>query len=766
MIANAAAKATELENQWPFTWFSHELYPTERTTVSGCLTVDNDYAASPVRVVLSQTAEPYDEGDGYIYWAETESDGTFTIRNVRPGTYTLTAYALSGGNTSQLTREVVVVSGANTDLGNVVWRPERFGTEVFRIGESNRLSDGYKLSDADRSYSLYQESPANLTFTTGSSNEATDWYYAQTKVGTWNIKFNVDDPNHPFRLTAAAAGAANVTRINVNVNGAEMANNTWTYQSDGSVYRSAVLSGRYQQHTLDLPAGVLKAGENTIALELSDHNYATSGIAGIMWDCIKLEMDEATETYDFTAFEGSPINQNADHYAAGTTLYLLAVADNDFNNRFAIGPKERTGTGGFYFRKAGTTYKGLYSQWDNRNFSILNLVKGNRVTLTLSNNVETLKFVSGDAVVSGKTYTVEADGNLDFVTTGEVYIEKVVIEEPVSSVPVTVGVAGYSNEYNFKGLGEETADISATSPLTSAGGETFGNRFEFASGVKTTDVKFTKKYGLKILWAHKLFYVKDLKVGEKVTINFTTTAINISGTSILNNVDDNGAITSGTTYTEKTAGALILDNQDKNTTIEDITISKAEQNIGGATLVSENALDFTNVDDIKAYVATDANAGSVTFKQVKKVPANTPLYLTADDVVSVEVPVLDGDAETITTNLLKGSATAATSLTSTTATKYYVFGVLNNEAGFYPVSANGSLTSAAGKAYLELTADQTTANTRISMVFDDGSETTDISTAEVSTAKEDNVWYTLQGVRVAAPTKGIYVKNGKKVMVK
>ena len=393
-------------------------------------------------------------------------------------------------------------------------------------------------------------------------------------------------------------------------------------------------------------------------------------------------------------------------------------------------------------------------------------MKGNRVTLTLSNNVETLKFIDGDVVVSGKTYTVVADGSLDFITTGSVYIEKVVIEDPVESVPVTVGVAGYSNKYDFKRLGEETADISATIPLTSAGGETFGNRFEFASGVKTTDVKFTKNYGLKILWANKLFYVKDLKVGEKVTINFTTTAINISGTSILNDVDDNGAITNGTTYTVKTAGALILDNQDKNTTIEDITISKAEQDIGSATLVSENALDFTNVDDIKAYVATDAKAGSVTFKQVKKVPANTPLYLTADDVVSVEVPVLDGDAETITTNLLKGSATAATSLTSTTATKYYVFGVLNDEAGFYPVSANGSLTSAAGKAYLELTADQTAANARNSMVFDDGSETTDISTAEVSTAKEDNVWYTLQGVRVAAPTKGIYVKNGKKVMVK
>ncbi len=94
---------------------------------------------------------------------------------------------------------------------------------------------------------------------------------------------------------------------------------------------------------------------------------------------------------------------------------------------------------------------------------------------------------------------------------------------------------------------------------------------------------------------------------------------------------------------------------------------------------------------------------------------------------------------------------------------------MNDEAGFYPVGTSNTLTSAAGKAYLELTAEQAgtaqTSAARISMVFDDGSETTGISTAEVSTAKEDNAWYTLQGVRVAAPTKGIYVKNGKKVVI-
>ncbi|MBQ8713214.1 MAG: hypothetical protein IJ551_10420 [Prevotella sp.] len=68
------------------------------------------------------------------------------------------------------------------------------------------------------------------------------------------------------------------------------------------------------------------------------------------------KVSAATETYDFTAFEGNPINQDADHYAAGTTFFLLAVEGNDFNNRFAIGPNSRIGDKGFYFRKADATY--------------------------------------------------------------------------------------------------------------------------------------------------------------------------------------------------------------------------------------------------------------------------------------------------------------------------------------------------------------------------------------------------------------------------
>ncbi|MBQ8127596.1 MAG: hypothetical protein IJ176_04260 [Prevotella sp.] len=490
-----------------------------------------------------------------------------------------------------------------------------------------------------------------------------------------------------------------------------------------------------------------------------------------------IKANAVTKTYDFVvADEGSQLAPTYGETVTtgGADLQLISTATNTFDNRIAVGPTNRNNgtSAGFIFRTAGD-WRGLWSQYEDRNFSILNLVKGNRVTITISKDAETLKFVGGDAVVSGKTYTVEADGNLDFVTTGGVYIEKVVIEDPAASVLVSVGMEGHSDTYSLVQAAEGSIVLPTWGAELTSGGvalnllatadNTFDNRIAVGPISRNNDsgncFKFRTAGNYKGLWsqyADRNISILNLKKGEQVTFTIS------NGDATLKFVGGD-AVVSGQTYTVEADG-----NLDFVTTgsvyIEDITISKAEQNIGGATLVSENALDFTNVDDIKAYVATDANAGSVTFKQVKKVPANTPLYLTAEAVISVEVPVLGSDAETITTNLLKGSATAATSLISTNDIKYYVFGVLKDEAGFYPVSTSNALTSAAGKAYLELTADQ--AASRISIKFDDDNETTGINFADMVPTTDDNACYTLQGIRVAQPIRGIYVRNGKKVFIK
>ena len=65
---------------------------------------------------------------------------------------------------------------------------------------------------------------------------------------------------------------------------------------------------------------------------------------------------------------------------------MLAYGDETFDNRIAVGPTNRNNDSGncFKFRTAGN-YKGLWSQYADRNISILNLKKGEQVTFTISN---------------------------------------------------------------------------------------------------------------------------------------------------------------------------------------------------------------------------------------------------------------------------------------------------------------------------------------------------------------------------------------------
>ena len=82
------------------------------------------------------------------------------------------------------------------------------------------------------------------------------------------------------------------------------------------------------------------------------------------------------------------------------------------------------------------------------------------------------------------------------------------------------------------------------------------------------------------------------------------------------------------------------------------------------TLTAASALDFSGLS-LEAYIVkdNDASDGYVTLTQVNKVPANTGLVLKASSTGSpIDVPVLTGDADDVTGNLMAGSATATTAV--------------------------------------------------------------------------------------------------------
>lgn len=167
-------------------------------------------------------------------------------------------------------------------------------------------------------------------------------------------------------------------------------------------------------------------------------------------------------------------------------------------------------------------------------------------------------------------------------------------------------------------------------------------------------------------------------------------------------------------------------------------------------------LDFTNVSGIEAYIVSGLTESSASIKKVNKVPAGEGIILkrTGTDE-SFDIPFAES-AEPIAKNYMVG-VTKEKDMTNVT-NAYILSGGL-----FYECSG-GKL--AAGKAYLndEDGVWAAAAGAPSFSIIVDG-ETTGIENVK-GEAITNSQYYTLDGRRVAAPTKGIYIVNGKKVVVK
>lgn len=292
MIADAKKMASEKQKEWPFQWFSNALYPLDRATVSGCINVTTGQRKDSIQVVLAEpNTDVYAQGKKYIFWALTDQDGNFTIKNVRKGNYALYAWALAGDNTDELCQKDINVEDEQMELGTINWTPTCYETKLWQIGSNNRRSDGFNLSDHLRAYGMWNDVPANLNFTIGESKESTDWYYAQTQNGTWTINFKTDKSyTGNLYLTASVAGAANKPKVAVALNGNTRA--TWSTYSDSGIFRSAMLGGKHNLYKLTIPASLLKTADNKLTLTMS--GIKSNG--GVMWDCIKLEAGSKVTT--------------------------------------------------------------------------------------------------------------------------------------------------------------------------------------------------------------------------------------------------------------------------------------------------------------------------------------------------------------------------------------------------------------------------------------------------------------------------------------
>ena len=211
---------------------------------------------------------------------------------------------------------------------------------------------------------------------------------------------------------------------------------------------------------------------------------------------------------------------------------------------------------------------------------------------------------------------------------------------------------------------------------------------------------------------------------------------------------------------------------------------------------TSTSLDFTSMEvkGVKAYTATGYNygTGTIWLSRVKMVPAQTGVLVMTNESGEFDIPTVS--VASVYENMFVGSEIAQTIYTNETidGVNYMNYYLSNGDygVGFYKAKSEGVKMSA-NRCYLQIPYREKTSGARgesidatptlSEMILSD--EEDDIIAIPVfgSTSGEDDgstsvqdflnvqssdVYYNLQGQRVDNPSKGLYINNGKKIVIK
>ncbi len=253
----------------------------------------------------------------YQFWTLATPEGDFTISNVRPGTYTLHAFA--DGVLGEFAKaDITVEAGKPLDLGSLTWTPVRHGKQLWDIGIPNRNASEFFMADhstdLDIALQYAKLFPDDITYNIGKSDYHKDWFFDQPPHNTdpaahaapffgvvgadnrtganghatpFTIKFDL--PNAPASGTATlrlaiCGGGPRSLAVTVNDQPAGQVNRI---TNDGTP-KEHQISGMWYEREVPFNAILLKAGSNTLTLTVPEGAVSN----GLEYDYIRLELDE------------------------------------------------------------------------------------------------------------------------------------------------------------------------------------------------------------------------------------------------------------------------------------------------------------------------------------------------------------------------------------------------------------------------------------------------------------------------------------------
>lgn len=318
LYADARAEAAREAGKWPYSWVDSPAYAKKdaRSTVTGRLQLDDPAGPDGLKNLKVGLAAPDEcwqkDAKHYQFWADGAENGSFSIPHVRPGRYTL--YAFADGILGEFVcKDIEVPAGGSLDLGRLEWKPRREGRPVFEIGLPNRNGSEFALGGEFRNPEvvlLYAQSfPGDVTYTVGESDYRSAWPYlhvphrttADVKVlpffglkgegraTPYKIRFQMDKaPGAGSRATLRFAICGTAAQdLHVAVNGLRAGSVPLQQTRDGVITRHGS-HGIWYETEFAFDARRLHKGWNELTLTLP----AGPLNSGILYDYLRLELAE------------------------------------------------------------------------------------------------------------------------------------------------------------------------------------------------------------------------------------------------------------------------------------------------------------------------------------------------------------------------------------------------------------------------------------------------------------------------------------------
>ena len=316
----------------------------------------------------------------------------------------------------------------------------------------------------------------------------------------------------------------------------------------------------------------------------------------------------------------------------------------------------------------------------------------------------------------------------------------------IESAPITL-VNPTKDGYDFAGWTGTGLDAATKTVIIATGN--IGNRSYTATWTKKT-------YTVSITGAGVTADKMNPEYGDDVVITIAEDEDRTLNTLTVNNVDVTAQVVNNQ-YTIHNVSSNISVVATFNSTKEFIYLAQ-----GVGTFSCSQDLNFTG-SELKAYIAAGYNKSTnvTLLVRVYDVPAGTGLYLKGGAGVTYKIPYSTSQAYYV--NMLKANLTASSIAKTSGDMSNFLLNKVDGAYGFFAPSETATL--GAQKAYLQVPTSFVPASARaISLAFEDD-ETTNINDFEMFTNDNDRL-YNLKGQRIEKAGRGIYIKNGKKVVIK